>query len=169
MLQCELCEYGVTHRSSFRIHQRRHTQIQSKCDLCDFQTDIEMNMTKHKKQMHKESPTFQCENCSYKSIKRGNVVKHNESVHQGVRIICDQCDKKFTQHSDLDKHLNKVHGMKIESIFKCDLCEYTTAHRQVLNFHKQRKHDGKTFSCERCTYSGKAEADLVNHRKHCVE
>ena len=33
-------------------------------------------------------------------------------MHKGFKIICQHCAKNFTQDSDLNKHIESVHGIK---------------------------------------------------------
>ena len=65
---------------------------------------------------------------------------HIRNVHEGFRINCDQCERKFTQYSELNNHLASTHKIKIEKMFKCDECNFSTIHRQHMTKHKKKKH-----------------------------
>ena len=120
-------------------------------------------MITHKTKVHPE--TFYCNVCDYKSIKSGNVRKHNDTVHKGIRIDCNHCEKKFTQHRDLDRHLEKNHGIEIDKIFKCSKCDYTTKYKQILSLHEKNTHSGIVFKCDICGFISKTEFGLGSHKR----
>ena len=61
--------------------------------------------------MHPNSAMYKCDNCDFESKSKANVVKHNETDHQGIRIVYNNRDRKYTQNSDLDKHMANKHGI----------------------------------------------------------
>ena len=167
-LQCELCEYKCIGKKPFKNHQKHHTGKIIPCGLCNYKTDIERQLILHQKKMHPNPVMHKCDNCDYESKSIANVVKHDETVHQGVRIICYNCDRKFTQNSDLDKHMAKEHGIIPQNVFKCDMCEYQSKTRSGLVLHRANQHDGIVYYCDECSFSAKTVVDLGGHksRKH---
>ena len=141
--QCALCEYRTSYKNSrnFKKHMNRHsndTLSNNVCEDCGFESTSKRKFKVHIKENHKERKMHICHICPYKSIKNGNVKKHIEHVHEGIRISCHQCDKKFTQHSDLDNHRVKAHGVIIDTVMKCDECEFTTPYRKFFTVHKKK-------------------------------
>ena len=68
----------------------------------------------------------------------GNLKKHKDSKHKGIRYPCDQCDFSATTLSNLKAHKNAKHlGIR----FPCDKCEYSANQRQSLKRHKKSKHN----------------------------
>ena len=55
---------------------------ETKCDLCDFNTDVKANLTKHK-----------------------------ENIHH-LCCMCDQCDKMFESRMKMKNHKYVVHSVK---------------------------------------------------------
>merc|ERR1712129_133187 len=140
--QCEHCEYGTSYKNcgNFKKHMKRHSNnmlSNNVCEDCGFES-TKLKLKIHIKENHKVRKMHICHICPYKSFKNGNVKKHIEHVHEGIRISCDQCEKKFTQHSDLDKHRSKAHGAIIETVMNCDECEFTTPYRKFLTVHKKK-------------------------------
>ena len=167
-LQCELCDYKCIGKKTLKIHQKNHTGKIIPCGLCNYQTDIERQLVLHQKKLHPNPVMHKCDHCDYESKSKPNVLKHDETVHQGIRINCISCDRKFTQNSDLDKHMAKEHGITINNIFKCDVCEYQSKTKSGLVLHRGNQHDGIVYHCDECSFSAKTAASLGGHksRKH---
>ena len=54
----------------------------------------------------------------YKATEKGHLLRHIESIHEGIRYPCDQCEYKATQRENLRTHINSIH----ESINKAKPC-----------------------------------------------
>ena len=51
--------------------------------------------------------------CNYQAILQGNLTKHLQLKHKGVKYACNQCDKKFMQQITLTRHIHSIHeGVK---------------------------------------------------------
>ena len=134
--QCDICPYKIAYaQHTKRIREHKATHDMNICDQCNYETTSKRDLSYHFLRAHKEKPMHHCDKCDYKSKKAGNVEKHNLSVHEGFRLNCDQCEKKFSQHSDLNRHMSALHGVVFDPVLKCDLCMFTTKHRQFLTKH----------------------------------
>ena len=68
----------------------------------------------------------------------GDLKKHKEAKHEGIRYPCDQCEFAATSMSNLKVHKEAKHeGIR----YPCDECEYITAYAAELKKHKKSKHD----------------------------
>ena len=57
---------------------------------------------------------FSCDQCDYETTKKGNLLTHLKSKHEGIKFPCDQCDYKATQKSRLTVHIKSIHeGVKL--------------------------------------------------------
>ena len=64
---------------------------------------------------------------------------HIESIHDGVKYPCDQCNMKFSGRSYLKKHQRSVHeGIR----YACNQCEYEAKWQGNLKKHKRVMHGG---------------------------
>ena len=45
---------------------------------------------------HRKRSVFPCDKCEYTAIKNGNLKRHKESSHDGVRYPCDLCEYAAT-------------------------------------------------------------------------
>ena len=72
---------------------------------------------------------FQCNQCSHKAKKNGNLTTHIKSIHEGVKFPCAQCNYKATQEGNLLTHIKSIHeGVK----FSCDQCDYKASSKGLL-------------------------------------
>ena len=104
-----------------------------------------------------------CDICPYKSNRITNVENHKKTVHEGMRIVCQHCAKKFTQQSDFRRHLENAHNEVFPAPAPrrypiCDDCGYKT--RLISTFDK---HKCNPMKCEKCDFETKNEVDLRRH------
>ena len=161
---CVQCGVKFTDQSSLNKHKKLHLNIV--CEQCGFQTE-KLKMNYHVQKAHRTILVSKCDHCDYKG-KRGNVWNHMRNVHDGFRINCEQCDRKFTQFSDLNSHLTKVHGVEIHKNLKCEECNFSTTLRQLMTGHKKKKHENgidKKWFCDNCKTSFRGETYLFKHRQ----
>ena len=65
--------------------------------------------------------------------------KHIESIHEGFKYGCDQCDYQATQQINLKRHIESKHeGVK----YACDQCDYQASRKDKLKVHIELKHEG---------------------------
>ena len=122
----------------------RHKEIHSPkliCNFCDHQFVRKSYLEKHFLKYHsenfiqtssgslilhktenviKEKREFDCPNCEYKSILKGNLKKHIHRMHIKPRNVvqvkdrhCDRCNSTFTEHSSLKRHQLTCKGKSI--------------------------------------------------------
>ena len=96
----------------------------------------------------KKERKYSCDQCSYIAINKGNLTRHKESLHEGIRYNCDVCPYKATQPGNLKRHkLAKHEGIRA---YNCDQCSYIATRKENLTRHKERQHCGlMIFSNER--------------------
>ena len=88
--------------------------------------------------MYSGGQTYQCGKYDYVATQDGNLKRHVENMHEGVRYLCDQCDYAATK---VRRHIKSNHP--------CDQCEYTATitgdlkrHMSSLRRHIKTKHEG---------------------------
>ncbi|RXG61164.1 Zinc finger protein [Armadillidium vulgare] len=83
--------------------------------------------------------TYRCPLCPYEShYGESNVKKHMKYKHTGEKpFLCPSCPKRFTEKSNLQKHL-VVHTQ--EKPFPCNTCFKEFKHLSSLNFHIRTQH-----------------------------
>lgn len=82
---------------------------------------------------------------------------------------CESCQKKFTQKSNLKRHLKIKHASS-EKLFSCDLCCFKTSTHFSLNRHKYNKHtkpnvqsNAKAVYCPLCKCTKATKNEMKIH------
>eukprot|EP00092_Neocalanus_flemingeri_P002723 GFUD01002916.1.p1 GENE.GFUD01002916.1~~GFUD01002916.1.p1 ORF type:complete len:596 (-),score=115.32 GFUD01002916.1:243-2030(-) len=98
-----------------------------------------------------------CKFCDYKSNNAGNVIKHQQTIHEGITEPCDICGKNY---KDVKSHKRAVH-FKVRP-FKCPHCSYGALNNNALKNHIIAKHTGNIHRklCPHCPMRVK---DLESH------
>ena len=189
--KCGFCPQGPT----LKIRIKRlglHRCDPFKCEFCEFDSNLIGLVHQHKREKHKNElkAVYPCNVCSYKSKRKSNVVKHTQTVHDGFRISCQQCQKKFTQDSDLRHHMDSLHGVKFvsnkvkylacgecgyknkESVsknhkcepLKCQLCTFETRFEARMKTHMRKEHNEMQYNCPKCEYMTPKHGRLETHK-----
>ena len=76
--------------------------------------------------------------------------------------MCNLCDYKASEKSNLKVHVASVHqGIKP---FKCKICNYEDAQKKNLKIHIQTVHEEfKPFICNICNYKTAIKSNLKRH------
>ena len=83
---------------------------------------------------NEDSVIFPCDHCDYKANKKGNLLRHIKSMHEGVKFSCDQCDYRATLKGSLLKRIKAIHeGVK----FPCGQCDYKATLKRNLLIQNQ--------------------------------
>ena len=113
---------------------------------------------------HDSSPKpHLCSYCSYTSITRANVRKHEVAVHEDPDrrdFECSKCSKKFKTSSNLADHM-RVHGSEV---IRCKDCDKTFKSQIGFQQH-QRTHTGNMFACSVCGEKFQSKHSANRHQK----
>jgi len=86
---------------------------------------------------------------------------HKRAHNEQNWYSCSQCDKRFSHHQSLSRHMN-VHSSK----YKCTECGKCFKGSNALTVH-MRSHSGeKPFECSLCSKRFTTSSNLVQHRRH---
>ena len=139
---CSQCNFTTQIKSDLEFHvYQRHENVQKSnelytCDICPFVTEIEKDLKRHSRLKHKQVREYKCPMCDYKSPIQPNVKRHYLTMHEKVRAFkCDFCPKEYTTKSMLQTHMATKHDFNAPK-YKCDVCDFTTPHRNSMNRHK---------------------------------
>ncbi len=81
---------------------------------------------------------------------------------------CDQCEKSYTQSSDLTYHIREVHNAWKR--YKCDQCGKSFNRNAWLKAHIRTHTGEKPYKCDQCDKSFKSNSWLKEHiRAHTGE
>ena len=84
-----------------------------------------------------------------------------EKNEEGM-FVCDQCERQFSDRSNLRTHIKSIHeGVK----YPCDQCHYQATKRTNLENHVKSKHEGMKFACDQCDFQSRWPNNLRRHKK----
>ena len=108
---CELCGFKDIHRSRWVKHNEKcPPEAPKSCQECDKIFRKEAHLKKHVLKEHTKTRCGQGE-CDYVSFFQGQLRVHMEKEHGDVlSFVCYLCKEGFTKMGQLKKHLNSIHG-----------------------------------------------------------
>ena len=122
---------SFAHESSLKQHQR--TQHRGKfrfnCDVCQYHTDNNANLTSHMWQKHKV----------IRKDDRGQPLVHP----------CELCEKEFPAEHLLKKHQKEQNCIK-KKTHKCPHCPRKYKTEEGKQYHIEHYHQGKKHPCPHC-------------------
>ena len=78
-----------------------------------------------------------CSFCSYESLFKNDVVKHERTHTKEKPFTCDQCNLSFSQLSNLNTH-RRIHSGG--NAFKCNFCSFSSNRNKNLKLHIRNVH-----------------------------
>ena len=161
---CTECDFQNSRKSIVKDHRETmHEGKTYKCDQCGFEPKNKLSLRRHIRTQHINYIRRYCNICDYSSRKQEMVNWHKRSIHEGLRIPCDQCDKQFNFPGGLYMHKKHAHQQH-QVDFVCTECDFTTNNKTSLSYHLE-KHGTNEHSCSQCTYKTKVAKHLRAHLK----
>ena len=112
-----------------------------------------------KKRESKKVALYKCGLCG-KSFRKLLLRGHIQAFHEG-QIKCDFCDKSFSYHVTLKKHIYRKHKLP-KTGTTCEMCGKSFLKAESLNRHIRQVHLGQNV-CETC---GKAFFGIEDMKQH---
>ncbi len=148
--ECEKCDLTFPTNAKLKLHMGRLHGIRPfKCDFCGIKFALESRLKKHQSKFHSER------NGASKIAKRP--------------LICERCDKTFSNVIGLRLHIRTVHLG--EKRYKCDFCDKSFTQSHNLKHHIYVNHKGlspmmkptSSATCDRCDKCFSSNAALRLH------
>ena len=143
---CHDCGITFKHKESLDKHRKaKHSGQETKkqeCNQCGKTFPYAKNLKRHISTTHTINPRVICPDCgkTYKhkdSLDKHRLDKHND---HGKKYKCDQCHKKFTYITYLQRHQVTHTGKRN---YECPVCHKFFASTSSRNNHKRSLHEGK--------------------------
>ena len=106
-----------------------------------------------------------CPHCQVPKHKK-SLNRHIRSVHQNVKLKCDQCGIQLTSMDMLRIHVTKVHEKGNRDHVQCSFCEKTFIDKQKASFHETTIHGEMVenpFQCPACDKTFKTKPNMQRH------
>jgi len=163
---CNLCDKNFARPDYLSAHIRRsHSALRPySCTTCDKTFAISYDLKIHYKTAHRRCypcTLCMCETFSFVGLLRAHYVDvHLEVDTQDGQFVCTQCDKCFSEPSNLKSHMRWVHGVQP---YTCAVCERKFDDRNRLKMHKLTHSGDKPYSCMMCVKQFATGPQLKQH------
>ena len=108
--------------------------------------------------------SFKCDQCDLKYVNKANLNRHNAAKHQMKLYLCSQCDADYTRRGSLHIHMRDKHeGEKL----KCNTCDFETGlanGNQNMAAHRRLKHGEQSLKCGMCEFETHSALTLWDHK-----
>ena len=130
------------------------------CNICEFDTELQEEMEKHKKIIHGLGVQPQTV-----TVSEDNMLLCETTVN------CGSCGRGFHNQSELNAHYQTTHmtmevnvNSEEQTILACDQCDFRCRLNIQLKKHMKTKHEAPNkYNCKECEYSSDFIADAWEH------
>ena len=140
---CNICDKRFSENTLLEDHiNAHHKNILIKCYLCKNVFRSEHILRKHIKFIHNkdQATTFDCSQCSYKTIYKTALTIHNDNSHSKNKYPCALCDTVLKNKLSLKDHMKYQHFKESVSKYSCNMCSFGTHSKQNLTKHNLTTH-----------------------------
>ena len=195
---CSYCDYQASDKGNLQQHQKTiHEGIKYLCDQCHYQSRWSSSLNSHKRANHSDKGKLsntitdtngivdsrhQCNQCSYKAKDLGNLERHTDSLHDGIKYVCDVCDYQAKSPKTIRYHRQLKHQLKdhkfdekeylmsgnppklMNELYKCNECGFAFKTTDGLMFHSRKNHEDARYSCDQCEYKTLDRRHIERHQ-----
>ena len=95
---------------------------------------------------------------------KGHLKRHHDAKHKKIQTNksreCPECGQTFYDSSNMKKHYESKH---LQIKHSCDQCDYQATHKNRLQAHIKRVHEGIFVGYKKCEHCDKEFKDLKAH------
>ena len=156
--QCQSCHKVFSQETQLRKHLLTHDQGRRECLKCPGKSFAPSTFINHIREVHIVGRHVAClePSCEVRFRKRGDMVRHHETVHQNKKELCGECGEHV---KNLKYHRETVHeGIR----YKCEACDKEYRTEKMLRQHVETVHEKRRSICEVCAVE---VIDLRNHMR----
>lgn len=164
--QCTKCDQSFAQRRKLNLHMHIHFPRNFACTQseCDKKFYTKSALQKHMK-IHSCTKRFACNLCDYKSYTNYQVTAHKRNAHGPKKTMqCIECHRWFSSVAGLQLHVLKHGGEKNFKCPECPKTYFSpkSLRTHVQQIHSEVK---TTYTCEICGAILRTMAGFINHKK----
>ena len=130
-MHCYKCSnFKTSTVQSLAIHLNKVHGKNTKCDRCEYTTNVVSYMRKHEHRCYDvEEYRVKCEFCDFTAYTKEVVKNHMKSCKANSKMYqCTKCEFKASSDKNVTLHISKEHGQYT----KCSFCVYESKNFQDL-------------------------------------
>ena len=166
-MDTEVLKENITNSNNSSVEEKatntqniQETKLKKhKCYQCKYQTSHSFRFKQHVQSVH-DGVKIDCSFCLKKFADKSNLKKHIQSKHEGMKFPCSKCQLQYTTYSSLKLHIDAEHK---EIRYNCLQCNYQGKTQYQLKHHYDAAHEGVRYSCEHCGAKFKAKESVYQH------
>ena len=174
-IQCIRCELQFDTTKLMKKHYRQvHEERKYACNYCDYRGFHMGHLKTHIDVKHRgmkigsvfsNSAPLNLEDLKNEFVNPYEIPKIDSkpaAIPLSLPFSCDECEHSFSDHFNLERHVQTRHeGL----IFRCEHCDHTSKRKDHLKEHVEEVHLGKKVYCSFCDYVSTKTSKLNAHLK----
>ncbi len=160
VLTCHICNKKCLSERSLKRHGYDN-HGKFNCPECGEVFSSRIKFNRHKMKTHRNS-TFPCSQCEKSFSEKSDLIRHVKTIHQRIQdFICSLCGKRFNQIGNLRRHISTVHDLVKR--YKCTICDQRFGHSSHRITHMKTVHDRIKYRYLQCEYEATQKSHLYSH------
>ncbi|XP_048041181.1 zinc finger protein 507 [Megalobrama amblycephala] len=164
--RCRLCLYSSGNKGYIKQHLRVHRQREPyQCPICELiacdSKDLERHMIHHFKPR-----MYSCKQCTERFYYKSQLRNHERDGH-GIDDISNTLTNAAESTAIVEEstRMTDEHSVGEQSVFKCDVCDYTSSTYVGVRNHRRIHNSDKPYRCCSCDFATTNMNSLKSHMK----
>ena len=163
-VNCKQCNFHSNSDKKMRRHKKNAHGVLYEfiCSFCGKDFNLKSQLRKHQ-QIH-NTKIHKCSFCVYESNQKKLLRTHQDKAHKDVIVDmrCQHCNFEAEKFKVMETHVRESHNPEAKLV-SCDKCKFSAFHKPTLEAHKKSVHSP---NCELCSYVASSVQGLKVHINH---